>query len=913
MSETWLNSTIGDGELFPSEYSVYRCDRNFNNRNCTRGGGVLIAVHNKFLTSQIIIENEISPILSSVDIVVVKIIAESGSVYIVNIYVPPSSTNEIYQELFETLGSLEFLHTCNVLIIGDFNIPNYVKFVNGGEKVNTKTSELNNFLSISSLSQYNLIPNHLGNILDLVLYNNICRVEKSLEYLVDEDMHHPALNIIFKMNSSHNLKRNFPTSYLNKYNYRKANYPLMYEQFANIDWTFLETFENPNDACTYFYGKLYNILDVCVPKQTSNYKRKYPPWFTRTIIKDIRFKSISLKKFKHTNDLIALEEFRRLRAKIKSDIKKSYRTFVQSAENDIKNNPKKFWGFVNSKKGSTSIANRMSYNEEILDTPIDILNGFADFFAKSYITSSTDTQFPEVTTLPNVEILNISSVSLDEVLIALRQIKNKMTIGPDHIPAFILRDCAGVFVHPLTTLLNICLRSSGIPDMWKLSKVRPVFKNGDKCDISNFRPISIICNFAKVFEKILHNKLSNHVSSLLTPNQHGFIAQRSTVTNLANIVQYIAEGIDERIQTDVVYTDFSKAFDRLDHGKLIMKLTSFGLSTPLIQLFTSYLTKRRQYVQFDGLQSIEYVATSGVPQGSNLGPLLFNVFINDITDVIDTKCLLFADDLKIFSKVRNTEDCQRLSQNLYRIEDWCTSHKLTLNVKKCKVMSFTLNKNPIIYRYELHKNILERPPTLLDLGITFDQRLSFNIHVENILKEANKMYGFIARNSHDFTSINVLKTMYYAFVRSKLEYASIIWSPSYQTHVLKVESVQRRFMKLLSYKLDNVYPEVGICNQLLLKRHGMNSLSSRRECYSLIFLFKLLHNQIDDSEFLSKIKIFVPRISSRATNTFYLPTPRTNVLKFSPLYRMCSNCNNMNCQLDIFYCSVSHIKSLYYC
>ena len=344
-----------------------------------------------------------------------------------------------------------------------------------------------------------------------------------------------------------------------------------------------------------------------------------------------------------------------------------------------------------------------------------------------------------------------------------------MTTGPDSIPAFLMRDCAIIFGYPLTLIFNSILKNCQFPDLWKYSKVCPIYKKGNKFDIKNFRPISVICNFCKVLEILLHDRIYHSINTKISVHQHGFMKGRSTTTNLFCVTQYISESLDVHSQTDVVYTDFSKAFDRLDHRLLLDKLDKIGLSYSLLHLFKSYLTNRTQYVFLNGFKSIEFVATSGVPQGSILGPLLFNIFINDITDEIDLPCLLYADDLKVFTVVNNINDCLQLQACLNKVNNWCISNKLFLNVSKCNVLSFSLKSSSITFDYHLDNVILQRPSTFRDLGIIFGTKLSFTAHINTIISEVCKIIWYSPCTD------TFRKILYQSFVRSKLEYASLIW------------------------------------------------------------------------------------------------------------------------------------------
>lgn len=204
---------------------------------------------------------------------------------------------------------------------------------------------------------------------------------------------------------------------------------------------------------------------------------------------------------------------------------------------------------------------------------------------------------------------------------------------------------------------------------------------------------------------------------------------------------------------------------------------------------------------------------------------------------------------------------------------------------------------------------LRRPPTFRDLGVVFDSKMSFGTHIQAITNESLKMYGYIARSSRHFTDTETLKMLYVAYVRSKLEYASLVWNPGYAVHTNTIESVQRKFLKFLSFKVDGIYPEVGFPNDVLNKRFEMTSLIDRRTCTSLTFLFKLVRGQLDCKYLRDKLNFNMPRPASRQGHTFYLSTPRTNILKFSPIYSMCSSYNSICSHIDIYSCSLNDLKS----
>lgn len=904
LSETWLDSNIENSEIVHENYVLFRSDRDKAATNRSRGGGVMLAVRSSLNAVNLNLKNSSFRELSFIDIVGVKIVLNHYHFYVFALYIPPNMSSDFYNSVFDTFCALNFIYNSDIIIIGDFNMPGY--YSHHLNSVSPATQVILNFQNFLNIEQFNSIVNSNNKLLDLVLSNRSCRVVEAPDILLEEDSHHPALLIYFNAQSNGTSRDN--KKYISyAYNFRKANFPLLYEMFSEVDWNLLYEFSDVHLACEKFYEILEPILNECVPiKRKPN--RSYPPWFNSKIIKNIKEKHTAWRLYKSDGNEEYLKKFKDLRRIVKSDIETAHRNYNKHVEENIAQNPSEFWRYVNMKRNVSNLPKNIKYNDDIISDPQVISNSFAEYFQQSYSTPEQCNVDNEHNVFNN-SYLNVRNFTEDEVLKALKKLKPKLTSGPDNIPSFVVRDCAAVFAKPLCLIFNLSLQTSTFPQCWKQSKIIPVFKKGDRSLITNYRPIVILNNFAKVLEMLLYDHIFCHVKHQITEFQHGFYKGRSTVTNLFCLTEFLSDGIDDGSQVDIIYTDFSKAFDKLNHSILLQKLHTFGFSPDLINYFSSYLNNRTQYVLYCGHKSVEVLPTSGVPQGSNLGPLLFIMFINDIVTDITLNCLLYADDLKIFCRITSIEDCLIMQHTLDLINNWCVKNKLLLNPLKCNVLSITTKKTTIKYDYTLENSVLSRPDTFTDLGVVFDEKLSFTHHINRIIEKSYKSLGFLIRNTLHFSNATGLKLLYFSIVRSNLEYASLIWSPYYKTHIDNLENIQRRFLKYSSFKVDGVYPPIGYPHSELLSRFSVVSLEDRRKVSYLTFLYRLIHNITDSTIIMNMLPFHAHRTGSRQTDLFKLITPRTNIKKFSPLQTMCSIYNNIHERTDIFSCNIASLKA----
>ena len=586
----------------------------------------------------------------------------------------------------------------------------------------------------------------------------------------------------------------------------------------------------------------------------------------------------------------------------------AYHSYLNDVQQNICQDPKQFWSYINTSRKKTRIPGKMSFSDEIFDDPSSIVNAFSNYFKSTYVSSTTSDNSYLTETSFTSSTINISRITENDILQAINRLKPGMTAGPDLVPSFLVKDCKFIFAQPLTYIFNKSLETGHFPEVWKVSRICPVLKSGEASKVENYRPISLLSNFSKIFEIIIHSYIYPAVRNFISIHQHGFVNQRSTVSNLITFSQFVSHKLEKQCQVDTIYTDFSKAFDQINHNIILTKLSSFGFSVKLLTLFKSYFERRKQFVQYNGFSSHSYIASSGVPQGSILGPLIFVLYINDLPSALNCNILLYADDAKLFHTINSIDDAIFLQNNLTQLYTWCIKSGLKLNILKCKIISYTRKKNIITFNYSLNQISLPRCITVKDLGVYFDIFFRFDYHYKSVISSCFSMLGFIIRNSRSFYNIDCLMTLYRALVLSKLEYASIVWYSIYQTYNDMVENIQRRFLKYLFLKSHNVYPPRGYDHSLLLSEFNILSIKLKRQINILLILYKLLHSQLDLPQLISEFNFVVPRLGSRHHVTFRCDIPRTNIIIRSPLYLM-SSLNNSICEdVDIFHLNYSFFR-----
>lgn len=899
MCESWLREDIADTEIKIEPYNIFRVDRNQLTSSKSRGGGVIIAVK-KVITAKII-----KSVHENVEHLFLLCTYGKELVFIVGgVYIPPNSPIEIYYNHCQTVENIiENYPSLKLMLFGDYNLPEATwNNDNFGVGVNCPQGSAAVFLaqcfSFLHLFQLISIPNSRNVFLDL-LFSQDSNIQTSLaeDLLLSDSTHHYAYKFSIQASSFNNYL-SYEEFY---YDFKNANYNGLNDYLSSINWVeYLNTID-VNRATELFYEIVYTGVALFVPLK--KFKTSlYPKWFTAELRHLVVNKKIAHKNFIISNDDQDYFIFSQLRARCKNLSKICYNNYVRNVDQSLISNPKLFWKYLNEKRSSFNVPSEMYLNDSITCKAEEVVELFAKFFSTVY--SGDNCDIPINNKIFDYNLISFNTIPLVKVFDKISKIPNKLTVGPDGIPNILLKMCVCTITEPLYILFKMSLETGVFPDSWKNSFIVPIYKSGDRSNIKNYRSVCIQSSIPKMFDSLVYDQLFWSCRELIINQQHGFFRGRSTVTNLLLYNTQILNALESREQFDAIYTDFSKAFDKVNHNLLLHKLDNLGFSDQIITWLRSFLTGRKQRVKIGSNKSNEIEVVSGVPQGSHCAPLLFNLFVNDIGLYLDDcDFLLFADDLKLFRIINTLEDQEILQNDLDKLINWCNINKLSLNIEKCSHISFFKVNKKFNTSYKIDGTSLKSVSSIKDLGVILDEQLNFVEHINTISIKASKMLGFLLRNCREF-SIRSVVNVYSMLVRSQIEYASMIWSPMYEVHVNTLERVQHKFLRYCAFKLN--HPVINHSYADILGLLNLDTLVKRRSCADVIFIFKLINGLIVCPDLLNIIQFNVPTRLLRNQHTFHIRYHSTNYGKNSPIDRSLKLVNESN--LNLFGCNLESFK-----
>ena len=632
----------------------------------------------------------------------------------------------------------------------------------------------------------------------------------------------------------------------NSYNIFKTDYKAVIKDLQKYDWQdiLISTFHED-------YDKFFDILHTSLKKHSPKKKKpkeKKNIYMTNAAIRLKNAKKRHWKRYVSTQT----EYDKRNYVKCKNNLRKLTRQLRKNYEENLaknsKRNPKMFWKYANSRlKSRARIPSLIQSNGSRATTSKEKADALNNFFASTFTVENLE-EIPETPTHPVDQLLSTVNITPEIVKSKLESLNSSKSPGPDKWHSHFLKELANIICIPLSILFNKSL-IEGAHNSWLQANITPIFKKGKRSSPTNYRPVSLTSTVSKIMESIVRDKILAHMikNGMIDDNQHGFVPGRDCITQLLLCMEEWTSILERNQAFDLIYTDFSKAFDSVPHKRLLQKLKSIGIDGDLFNWVKSFLSGRIQRVNVDGVLSDWISVISGVPQGSVLGPLLFVIYINDLSHEVKMNfCKLFADDCKIYGNVGRNID-NSLHQDLKNLEIWSQKWQLLFNTTKCKVLHFGYsNQNE---SYNIYGSILEAKNEEKDLGIIIDNKLKFHVNTSAVTKKANQVLGVLkkAYTSRDPLTIT---TLYKAFVRPHLEYGNVIWGPFYEGDKHMIERVQRRVSKLVPELKDLPYEE-------RLKRLRLPSLEYRRKRGDMIWMYKIMNElvRIDSTKLFTPYKI----------------------------------------------------------
>lgn len=625
-------------------------------------------------------------------------------------------------------------------------------------------------------------------------------------------------------------------------------------------WDHVLALRDVNDSCSTFLRTLETIKEVATkPKKNSTRLKKLKPWITVNLIKSIRQRDkLSKLVKKRPFDLQTKLLFQNFRSNLNNEIKRTKYHYYKNKIIENAGNPKCFWNIVNEfngiKKQKTQfpIKHFLRYADASGGAVREVANSFNEYFVN--VGKNLASALPPVSGPPLVDdaacgadhVFRLEPVSDAGVKQCIAELRGGSAPGVDNVSTILLKKFIDQLVRPITHIVNGSLSSGVFPNSLKIAKVIPLFKSGEKGLYSNFRPISLLSVLSKIIEKCVKKQLQYYLenNNLLTERQFGFREGKNSSDALFLLNKNIMEIVNNNEKCLVLFIDLAKAFDSLDRTVLFSKMSHIGIRAIELNWFKSYLDDRCQVVSIlNNVSDVKYYEF-GVVQGSNLGPLLFLIYINNIVKInISGELFLFADDTAVLFKGANWKEVfNSISRDIKIIKTWFDQNVLSMNISKTKYLPISLRKvaePPADLKVVVHCcgdpdaarcgcQVIERVDHYKYLGVIIDSQLRWEKHI-TVVKSKLRKCIYIFKQLRDILNINELKMVYYAYVHSILEYGIISWGGAYRSIIEPLSVVQKAILKIILYK-NYDYP-----TELLFKEAGLLSIRQIFIKHMLIF------------------------------------------------------------------------------
>ena len=784
LTETWTNEDIDDGFLSINGYElIERKDR--TDTAMGGGGGIVVYVDKSKCAWKVEVGGDFSQCAC------VKVKGRRRDLAIFVVYRSPNSSKPNDESLCKLMKEM----TGDYVVIGDFNYPG-IRWASGGS--DAKGRAFYDVIEDNYMIQHVDEPTHInGNILDLIISreDNLVQRVRMEGRLGKSD--HEIMMADLQLAVDENAENVFIR------NYSKADYQEMRNQTRSLDWTEELTDKDTEESWQVIKGFLEKMVTDYVPWKKRK-RNNAPPWMTKEIKKALQEKKKAWDSWKRRRGGEEKRVYKESESRVKRLIRNGKNGIERQIAKDSKTNPKRFFSFVNSsRRNRSTIGPLTGTSDEIVTDPRQKAEVMNDYFATVFTRRNDEPPSKEPIGIHKIDDIVINA---ERVVEALDRMREHSAPGPDDVTNKLMIELKNEISLPLAMLFRKSLDEMKIPNDWRLSNVTPIYKQkGSKSDPGNYRPVSLTSNVCKLMERVVNVELSDFLEKrVLSNTQHGFRKGRSCQTNLIEFQDKVTGWIDDGNSVDVLYVDFKKAFDKVDHGRLITKLKAAGVEGKLWGWLKDWLSGRFQRVMVNGKASGWVMVESGVPQGTVLGGPLFTVFIDDIDEFILALIRKFADDTKMARIVNNHEDARRFQEDIDRLSEWANQWAMEYNQAKCKIMH--LGRTNQRFKYEMGGAQLAETEEERDLGVLVDSSLKPSTQCQTAAKNANRVLGLIIKSFH-YRTKSTLIPLYTSLVRPKLEHAAAAWSPYLEKDIECIEKVQRRLVRTLSNVRGETYED----------------------------------------------------------------------------------------------------------
>ena len=506
------------------------------------------------------------------------------------------------------------------------------------------------------------------------------------------------------------------------------------------------------------------------------------------------------------------------------------------------NNQTKFWStmkpLINSRKHKNRERIVLKVNDSIVSDQKQVAEELNNFFSSS-VQVNADQNGQKIdlnhiaSKFSNVPTLTIKKTDPTEVKKVLNSINPKKATGCDLIPPRVVQQSAEVLCYPFATLFNYVLDAGKVPRQWKFGEITPLYKKDKDLERSNYRPITILPSFSKVFEKIVNNNISPHFESIYHKYVFAYRKHHGCDAALLSLTENWKMELDNHKVVGLIMMDLSKAFDKLPHDLLISKLKVYGADDKTANLIKDYLSNRRQRVKIGSSHSDWQNIEMGVPQGSILGPLLFNIFMNDLAYVIKESTLsAYADDTQIFYADKDPKKVEEvINKDLERIDKWYIENQMIRNHSKYQAMVMGRREEDLYFRCE--NTVIPNVTEVEMLGVILDEKLKFDQHVSKVCRKVTQKIA-VLRRMRNMLPFELRKAIYNSFITPHYNYCAETWHFCSKSSLNKLEKVNERAIRFVFKDKNTPY-----CD--LLKQLGRATLAEERAHKILGTIFKILH------------------------------------------------------------------------